>query len=128
MQKIDVNTIVTEQAPDKYINGRAWRNRLVNDEAAGCTLSVATFEAGSRTHWHWHPTVQILIADSGVGYVQKKGEKKQFMHPGDVVVVFTGEEHWHGATPNSMFTHTTIQMVKDDATITGVVNEKQYSE
>jgi quercetin dioxygenase-like cupin family protein len=59
------NEIVTSVAPAKYINGNAWVDRLVNEEA-GCTVSSVTFGAGARTHWHHHPTVQILIGEKGL--------------------------------------------------------------
>jgi quercetin dioxygenase-like cupin family protein len=117
--------IVTSVAPSKYINGNAWINHLV-DAQAGCTVSSVTFEAGARTHWHHHPTVQILIGEKGCGFVQQRGGNKQLIKPGDVVVIYPGEMHWHGATPKSMFSHVAIQLVKDEGIIVSEVTDDEY--
>lgn len=126
MKKINIREIVTLSAPQKYINGTAWISSLINESSAGCSLSSVTFEPGARTHWHSHPTVQILMAQNGVGYVQKRNELKQLMQPGDVVVIYPGEEHWHGATPESMFSHLAIQMEKDEGIIISKVTNEEY--
>lgn len=126
MKKTSNKEIVTLPAPQKYIKGTVWINSLVNESNIGCTLSSVTFEPGAITHWHHHPTVQILMAEKGTGYVQKRNEVKQLIQPGDVVVIYPGEEHWHGATPGSMFSHLAIQMEKDEATVIGKVTEEEY--
>jgi quercetin dioxygenase-like cupin family protein len=117
--------IVTTRAPGKNINGNAWINHLVNAQA-GCTVASVTFEAAARTHWHYHPTVQILIGEKGSGFVQQRGGNKQLIKPGDVVVIYPGEVHWHGATPGSMFSHTATQLVKDEGIIECEVTENEY--
>lgn len=65
-------------------------------------------------HWHSHPAGQILIVTEGKGYVQKKGEAIKLLLPGDVVIILANEEHWHGAAPDSMFSHIAIQLIGDD--------------
>lgn len=126
MKKIEVKQIVTLPAPEKYINGIAWIRSLINESSIGCALSVVTFEPGAITHWHKHPTVQILMAENGIGYVQKRNEVKQLMQPGDLVIIYPGEEHWHGATPESMFSHLAIQMEKDEGIIISKVTDEEY--
>jgi len=126
MKKIDNKEILTLPAPQKYIKGSVWINRLINESNVGCTLSSVTFEPGAITHWHHHPTIQILMAEKGTGYVQKRNEIKQLMQPGDVVVIYPGEEHWHGATPESMFSHLAIQMEKDEGIVIGEVTDEEY--
>lgn len=125
MEVIKQNEIVTSVAPAEYINGNAWINRLVNEEA-GCTVSSVTFEAGARTHWHHHPTVQILIVEKGSGFLQKHDGAKHLLQPGDVAVIYPGEIHWHGAAPDSMFSHTAIQLVKDEGIIVSEVTFEEY--
>lgn len=126
MKKITHKEIVTLPAPQKYIKGTAWINSLINESSVGCTLSSVTFEPGAITHWHHHPTVQILMAEKGTGYIQKRNEVKQLMQPGDVVVIYPGEEHWHGATPESMFSHLAIQLEKDEGIVIGRVTDEEY--
>jgi quercetin dioxygenase-like cupin family protein len=48
------------------------------------------------------------------------------MRPGDIAVIYPGEIHWHGATPDNMFSHTAIQMVKDEGIIISEVTSEEY--
>jgi quercetin dioxygenase-like cupin family protein len=57
------------------------------------------FEPGARSNWHIHPSGQILIITSGIGYHQIKGQAKQTIKKGDVVKCPPNVEHWHGASP-----------------------------
>jgi 4-carboxymuconolactone decarboxylase len=110
-KSIDLQTV---QAPAEYFTGNAWVNRLVKGEDIKCNAAKVTFEPKTRNHWHTHPAGQILIVTEGKGYVQKKGEAIQVLLPGDVVIIPAGVEHWHGATPDSLFTHIAIQLVADN--------------
>lgn len=55
----------------------------------------------ARTNWHTHPTGQILIVTSGVGYYQEKCKPVQIIGEGDVVKIPMAAEHWHGASYDS---------------------------
>ena len=83
----------------------------------------------ARNHWHTHPAGQILIVTEGKGYIQKKGEPIQLLLPGDVVTIFANEEHWHGATPDSLFTHIAMQLISDGKDITWMnpVTDEEYN-
>jgi quercetin dioxygenase-like cupin family protein len=59
------------------------------------------FEPGARSHWHTHPTGQILIITAGVGYHQIKGQPRQTMRKGDVLTCPPNVIHWHGASPDT---------------------------
>jgi quercetin dioxygenase-like cupin family protein len=70
------------------------------------------------------------IATEGKGYVQKRGEPIQSLLPGDTVTILAGEEHWHGAAPDSVFTHIAIQpKVAGKGVIEwlGPVTDKEYA-
>jgi 4-carboxymuconolactone decarboxylase len=41
-------------------------------------------------------------------YYQEKGQPIQLLQKGDVVKIPAGVVHWHGATPDSGFTHIAI--------------------
>ena len=71
-------------------NGTAYLQRLMTDS------------------WHSHPGGQILIATAGKGYYQEKGKPIQVLNPGDVVAIPADVVHWHGAAPDSGFTHIAI--------------------
>src|SRR5580704_14015071 len=67
--------------------------------------SVVTFTPGARTAWHSHPVGQTLFCLSGVGRICFKGEKPQVLNPGDTVNIPPDTMHWHGASPDRLFSH-----------------------
>lgn len=73
-----------------------------------------TFEPGCRNNWHIHQAQngggQILICVAGRGYYQAWGEESVQMHPGDVVNIPAGVKHWHGAAPDSWFSHLAVEV------------------
>lgn len=44
----------------------------------------------------------------GTGYYQEKGKPIQLLKKGDVVEILPNIVHWHGATPDSEFSHLAI--------------------
>ena len=110
--------------------GTAWITSLVKNEGIPCNSARVTFEPGARNHWHTHPAGQILIITEGKGYVQKRGEPIQHLMPGDVVTILADEVHWHGAAPDSIFTHLAIQMVSEkgeEITWLSPVTQEEYA-
>ncbi len=73
-------------------------------------VSVVRFEAGTRNHWHRHGGGQVLHVVEGEGYVQKRGEPPLRIRPGDTVSTAPGEEHWHGAGPQSPMAHVAVSI------------------
>ena len=72
-----------------------------------------TFEPGCRNNWHIHRADkgggQILVCVAGRGYYQEWGKQAQELHPGDVVNIPVGVKHWHGAAPDSWFSHLAVE-------------------
>lgn len=93
----------------KYFTGQAYLARLTRDEALNCPVSNVTFEPGCRNNWHSHTGGQLLVAVSGRGYYQAKGEPARELLPGDVVEIGPGVVHWHGAAPDSWFSHLAVE-------------------
>lgn len=90
-------------------NGTAYLQRLMTDsETFDVVVSDVVFEPKARNSWHSHPGGQILIATVGKGYYQEKGKPVQVLHPGDVVAIPADVIHWHGAAPDSGFTHIAV--------------------
>ena len=90
-------------------NGTAYLQRLMTDsETFDVVVSDVVFEPKARNSWHSHPGGQILIATAGKGYYQEKGKSVQVLHPGDVVAIPADVVHWHGAAPDSGFTHIAV--------------------
>ena len=65
------------------------------------------FEAGVRNKFHAHSTAQILYVTEGKGIVATK-DQEHMVTPGTLIFIPPGEEHWHGATPDSSFAHFSI--------------------
>ena len=124
------NTLSTVQAPAEYFTGTAWFTYLSKNEVVRCNSIKVTFEPKARNYWHTHPKGQILIVTDGKGYVQKRGELIQLVLPGDVILIEANEEHWHGATPDSIFTHIAIQPITEngrEVNWLSAVTELEYS-
>ena len=77
-----------------------------------------TFEPGCRNNWHIHHAKsgggQILVCVAGCGYYQEWGKPAQELHPGDVVNIPVGVRHWHGAAPDSWFSHLAVEVPGDE--------------
>ena len=89
--------------------GQVWMQRLITEEHSHeIELLVVSFEPGGRTRPHIHAVDQILQIVSGRGIVAT-GSERRFVEPGDVVLIPSGEWHWHGAAPDSAMTHISIK-------------------
>ena len=73
-----------------------------------------TFEPGCRNNWHIHHAKsgggQILICIAGRGYYQEWGKDPVELHPGDCINIPAEVKHWHGAAPDSWFSHLAIEV------------------
>lgn len=96
-------------AYSKYFSGKSYLARLTKDGKLGVPIANMTFAPGCRNNWHSHTGGQILIAVGGVGYYQEKGKPAQMLKPGDVVEIAPNVVHWHGAAPDSWFSHLAIE-------------------
>ena len=77
-------------------------------------LFNVTFEPGCRNNWHIHHAKQgggqILVCVAGRGYYQEEGKDAVEMKPGDVVNIPAEVKHWHGAAPDSWFSHLAVEV------------------
>jgi len=98
-----------EKASADYFTGTAWVNILVpQDETGSYAIGNVVFEPGCRNNWHKHPAGQILLITDGKGYYQEKGKPARLLKRGDIVVIPSHVEHWHGAAHDSSFTHLVV--------------------
>lgn len=67
-----------------------------------------------RNNWHIHHAKQgggqILVCVAGRGYYQEEGKDAIEMKPGDSINVPVAVKHWHGAAPDSWFSHLAIEV------------------
>lgn len=78
------------------------------DVASTDSVSMVTFGADARTHWHEHEAGQVLVIVDGAGLVAKRGEDPVPLAPGDIVIAEPGEVHWHGAGPSAAMSHLAV--------------------
>ena len=95
----------------QYFSGQSY---LAPVSTAQVKIFNVTFEPGCRNNWHIHEADkgggQILICVAGRGYYQEWGKEPQELHPGDVVNIMPGVKHWHGAAPDSWFSHLAVEV------------------
>ena len=98
-------------AYSKYFIGQSYISPISN---AQVRMVNVTFEPKCRNNWHIHHAKsgggQILIAIGGRGYYQEWGKPAQELNPGDVVNIPAGVKHWHGAAPDSWFSHIAVEV------------------
>ena len=92
-----------------------------------------TFEPGSRNNWHIHHAKsgggQMLICVGGRGYYQEWGKDAVELTPGTVINIPANTKHWHGAAPDSWFSHLAIEAPGEETSAEWLepVSEEDYS-
>ena len=113
MKKASIDTVFNQGVPNpygKFFTGQTYLQRLSeNDEVWNSSLANVTFEPSARTNWHKPSGGQILLVLGGEGRYQERGKEIQILHKGDVVRIPLNVEHWHGAAPDSWFTHISVE-------------------
>ena len=116
--------------PKEYFTGVVLLTPLVvKDSNNDYVVGSVAFSKGARTNWHTHPKGQNLLITEGNGLYQEKGKPAQALKVGDVVIIPEHVEHWHGAAPNSHFTHIAITNFKGDENVTWLapVTDAEYA-
>ena len=95
----------------KYFSGQSY---LAPISSSQVSIANVTFEPGCRNNWHIHHADQgggqILIGVAGRGFYQEWGKEPVEILPGDVINIPTGVKHWHGAAPDSWFSHLAVEV------------------
>ena len=98
-------------AYSKYFVGQSYLNMLSVEQVV---IGNVTFEPGCRNNWHIHHAKsgggQILLSTGGRGYYQEWGKEPRELKPGDVVNIPAEVKHWHGAAPDSWFSHVAVEV------------------
>lgn len=68
-------------------------------------VAKVRFAPGACTAWHSHARGQTLHITQGIAWVQSRGSDKVEANPGQRLYCPPGEEHWHGAAPDSFMEH-----------------------
>lgn len=99
----------------QYFDGQSY---LAPVSTSQVPIYNVTFEPSCRNHWHIHHASknggQMLICVGGCGYYQEWEKEPVKMLPGDVVNIPAGVKHWHGAAPDSWFSHLAVEVPAED--------------
>ena len=90
--------------PQDVTSGVVWSEVLSETSAPPVMVNRTHFAPGARTCWHFHPSGQVLIVETGFALVQEEGEPARRIGPGGRVVCEPAVRHWHGAAPSSAMT------------------------
>lgn len=114
----------------QYFVGESYLNMLSTKQVV---IGNVTFEPGCRNNWHIHHAKtgggQILLITAGIGYYQEWGKEPIQLHPGDVVNIPPEVKHWHGAAPDSWFSHLAIEVPGEETSNEWCekVSDEEYS-
>ena len=101
----------TNDAFAEYFVGQSY---LAQVSTKQIPIFNVTFEPGCRNNWHIHHAKsgggQMLICVGGRGYYQEWGKEAVEMAPGSVINIPANVKHWHGAAPDSWFSHLAIEI------------------
>ena len=107
------------QPNDAYAQYFTGQSYLAPISVAQVPVFNVTFEPGCRNNWHIHHAGkgggQMLICVGGRGYYQEWGKEPIALKPGDCVNIPEGIKHWHGAAPDSWFSHLAVEVPGEDA-------------
>ena len=103
------------EAYAKYFSGASYLAALSKEQVG---IYNVTFEPGCRNNWHIHHAAkgggQILVCVAGRGFYQEWGKEAVELNPGDCINIAAGVKHWHGAAPESWFSHLAIEVPGED--------------
>jgi quercetin dioxygenase-like cupin family protein len=105
--KVIKPTEVPQESADSplFTGGSVTRQPLVTpDMGNDFSINIVNFSAGARNKMHIHTSDQVLFVTAGKGIIATETAEEVIII-GDVVHVSAGEKHWHGATPDSAFSH-----------------------
>ncbi len=118
MKIINIKNVRKQQLGPPLFTGEVVRQSPVTDnEGSDLSIDYVHFPKGVRNKFHKHSKDQVLIVIKGRGIVATKNQKAE-VKEGDIAWAPRGEEHWHGASSDSEFSH--ISVTKAHTKITQV--------
>ena len=101
----------TNDAFAQYFVGQSYLDLVSTEQVP---IFNVTFEPACRNNWHIHRAKsgggQMLICVGGRGYYQEWGKEAIEMNPGDCINIPANVKHWHGAAPDSWFSHLAVEI------------------
>ena len=114
----------------RYFKGQSYLAPVATEQVP---VFNVTFEPGCRNNWHIHHAKsgggQMLICVGGRGYYQEWGKEPVEMTPGTVINIPANVKHWHGAAPDSWFSHLAFEVAGEETSAEWLeeVSDEDYS-
>jgi quercetin dioxygenase-like cupin family protein len=112
MKVINIKKVETKDLSKEplFTGGKVTGQRLIGpDIDKSLDILLIQFAAGATNVFHTHNTAQILYATEGAGIVATEKEEI-ILKPGMIAYIPAGENHRHGATKDSAFTHLSVSL------------------
>ena len=123
------NSLDTNRGSSDWFTGSVFIDAITApSEASRFGASSVHFTPGARTAWHTHPHGQTIWVTEGIGLCQREGGPIEVIRPGDRIFFEPGENHWHGAAPDTAMQHIAIQEALDGKAVDWMehVSDAQY--
>ena len=105
----------TVKTPAQNFTGDVYMTPIFNGTGPSrLTVALVRFTPGARTNWHSHAVGQTLHVTEGVGLVGTRDGSVLRIRAGDTVVCPPGEDHWHGAAPDTFMSHLAMLEARPD--------------
>ena len=92
---------------NKIFKGKVSVQHIIGESTDEFRVIVVNFSPGAVNVFHTHTFDQVLYVTEGKGIVATEAEEIT-VTPGTIILVPAGENHWHGATKDSTFSHIAI--------------------
>lgn len=106
----------TVKNPAAQFTGDVWLDVIARPRQDGQRMFVGKvrFAPGARTAWHSHALGQTLHVTQGVAWLGTRDGGRIEAYPGQTIYCPPGEQHWHGASPDTFMEHLAMIDNADD--------------
>lgn len=109
MKVMRTNDIEAKERGGGLFRGRVTVQSVLDSDDSNLRTNLINFDEGAVNVFHVHDFDQVLYVTAGEGIIATETEEIR-IRSGDFVVIPAGEKHWHGATPDSAFSHIAISV------------------
>ena len=107
MKVMKTSEIPQQERGGGLFQGHVTVQTVLDSADSELRTNLINFDEGAVNVFHTHSFDQVLYVTEGEGIIANEHEEIRIT-AGTFVVIPAGERHWHGAVPNSKFSHIAI--------------------
>ncbi len=107
MKVVRIGDVKAQETKGNYFTGEVRIQSIIGRSEDAFRVIVVHFSPGAASVFHTHSVDHILYVTEGKGIAATESEEVT-VTPGTIVHIPAGENHWHGATKDSAFSHIAI--------------------